>query len=97
MLQNLKLEQSRKFEDGSVAGALEVKFTCPFSGAAVKETWDLKNSIAAEFALADKPLKGHKLTYSNTFSTTGGSVLLYHTPTCCSTHLRFIFATCFRG
>jgi hypothetical protein len=68
---SMKVDTSRKFEDGSVASSLEVKTKCPFTGADIKNTWDTKNQVATEVALANKPLAGHKFTLNNCFSTAG--------------------------
>ena len=88
--QDIKVEQARKFEDGSVAGLLEVKYTnkaqgwclcigflclCHASlgsGLTIKDTWDTKSVIASEVSVADKFVKGSKLTVSSNFNTTGG-------------------------
>lgn len=68
---NLKVEESRSLEAGNVDGALEVKYTNNAHGLSLKNTWNLKDSVAQETSFSPAALKGSKITLSNNLSHAG--------------------------
>jgi voltage-dependent anion channel protein 2 len=69
---NIKVEESRKLDDGSVSGLLEVKYTNAAHGLTVKDTWDTKNVFKTEVTLEGNPT-GNKFTVTKTCNN-GGSL-----------------------
>jgi voltage-dependent anion channel protein 2 len=70
---NIKAEGSRKFDDGSVTGALEVKYTNAAHGLTIKDNWDTKNVCKTEISFEGTPI-GNKFTVSKTVAN-GGSLV----------------------
>jgi hypothetical protein len=60
--QTLKVEESRKFSDGTVAALLELKFKSPLTGLDTKVTWDSSDNCTQEMSYAHG---ANKLTFTN--------------------------------
>jgi len=64
---------SSNTDSGKVAGSLETKYKCADYGMTFTEKWSTDNQLATTIELADKPLKGAKLTFDSTFSPQTGA------------------------
>lgn len=64
---------SSNTDSGKVAGSLETKYKCSDYGVTFTEKWSTDNQLATTIELADKPLKGAKLTFDSTFSPQTGA------------------------
>ena len=63
---SFKVEESRKFADGSVSASVEIKHPCPLgTGLSFKETYDTK-SLTTEVSNENKLFHGHKFVAAYT-------------------------------
>merc|ERR1712038_2238518 len=64
---------SSNTDSGKQEGSLETKYSCKDYGLTFTEKWSTDNQLATTVELADKPLKGAKLTFDSTFSPQTGA------------------------